>query len=93
LLACLAFTWLNPHVYLDTVVLVGSISTKYGQQGRWVFGFGAMAASLVWFFALAYGARLLAPIFKKPLAWRVLDALIALVMLSIAVSLVMSHAG
>jgi L-lysine exporter family protein LysE/ArgO len=87
-LACLAFTWLNPHVYLDTVVLLGSISAQYGRE-RWTFGAGAAMSSIVWFFGLAYGARLLAPIFKNPMAWRVLDAIIALVMFSIAISLLL----
>jgi L-lysine exporter family protein LysE/ArgO len=85
--ACVAFTFLNPHVYLDTVVLVGSLASQRTNGEQWVFGAGAAAASYVWFFSLAYGARLLAPLFAKPVAWRVLDALIALVMLALAVSL------
>ena len=84
---CLGFTFLNPHVYLDTVVLLGALANQHGEHGRWAFGAGAAAASLVWFFALAYGARLLAPMFTKPLAWRVLDTLIALVMLALSFSL------
>jgi L-lysine exporter family protein LysE/ArgO len=86
LVTCLALTWLNPHVYLDTVVLLGSISTRYtGWEPA--FALGAMTASFVFFFSLGYGARLLAPLFAKPIAWRILDGLIALIMASIAVSL------
>ncbi|HEX7835041.1 MAG TPA: LysE/ArgO family amino acid transporter [Pseudolysinimonas sp.] len=84
---CLALTWLNPHVYLDTVVLLGSIASTHGDQ-RWWFGAGAGIASIAWFTALGVGARLLAPVFARPLAWRILDGLIAVVMLAISVSLV-----
>jgi L-lysine exporter family protein LysE/ArgO len=80
---CLAFTWLNPHVYLDTVVLLGSISAGYGAARIW-FGTGAACASLLFFFALAYGARLLRPLFARPSAWRVLDVLIGVTMLALA---------
>ena len=86
LLTCLALTWLNPHVYLDTVVLLGSISTRYAGWEP-AFALGAITASFVFFFSLGYGARLLAPLFAKPVAWRILDGLIALVMASIGVSL------
>ena len=86
LLTCLALTWLNPHVYLDTVVLLGSVSTQYAN--RLAFGTGAVIASFVFFFALGYGARLLAPVFAKPTAWRILDAAVAAVMWGIAVKLV-----
>jgi L-lysine exporter family protein LysE/ArgO len=90
-LTCLAFTWLNPHVYLDTVFLLGAISIQYpGQQVE--FALGGVSASFLFFAALAYGARLLAPIFEKPLAWRIFDVLIALVMWLIAVKLLLlSH--
>lgn len=84
---CLAFTWLNPHVYLDTVVLLGSISTQYQPDHVW-FGAGAVTASLVFFFTLGFGARLLAPIFEKPRAWQVLELLVGVIMLTIAISLV-----
>jgi L-lysine exporter family protein LysE/ArgO len=84
---CLALTWLNPHVYLDTVVLLGSIASTHGDD-RWWFGVGAGIASIAWFTALGLGARLLAPVFARPLAWRILDGLIAVVMLAIAVSLI-----
>lgn len=90
LLACVAFTFLNPHVYLDTVVLLGSIANQHGPDGRWLFGAGAVAGSLVWFFALGYGARRLSPFFARPRAWQVLDGLIAAVMLGLAASLVLS---
>jgi L-lysine exporter family protein LysE/ArgO len=82
----LALTWLNPHVYLDTVVLLGSLSSTYGHR-RWAFGVGAAVASALWFTGLGYGARLLRPVFARPAAWRVLDAVIAVVMLALAASL------
>ncbi|MDY0071634.1 MAG: LysE/ArgO family amino acid transporter [Thauera sp.] len=81
LLACLAFTFLNPHVYLDTMVLVGSLSTRYPGVVQWAFGLGACIASVVWFSSLGFGARLLQPIFRNPKAWRVLDGGIAVFML------------
>ncbi|WP_237151471.1 LysE/ArgO family amino acid transporter [Oryzibacter oryziterrae] len=86
-LLVLALTWGNPHVYLDTVVLLGGISGRYPVETRVFFAGGAMLASCVWFAALGYGARLLQPVFRKPAAWRVLDAIIALVMLSLALKL------
>lgn len=89
LLACFGFTFLNPHVYLDTVVLVGSIANQRPDPGRWVFGAGACVASLVWFSALGFGARLLRPWFETTLAWRVLDSLIALTMLAMAGALLL----
>lgn len=85
-----AFTYLNPHVYLDTVVLLGGIAGRYAVDERVWFAGGAMTASLVWFAALGYGARLLAPLFAKPLAWRVLDTLIGVVMSALALSLLVS---
>ena len=85
---CLAFTFLNPHVYLDTVVLLGSLSAAHQGEARLAYGVGAALASFVWFFGLGYGARYLAPLFAKPAAWRVLDALIGLVMSLLAISLV-----
>jgi len=87
LLICLALTWLNPHVYLDTVFLIGSISTQYDGQ-KIAFALGAGASSLLFFFALGYGARLLQPLFARAVAWRILDGLIAVIMWSIAYSLV-----
>jgi L-lysine exporter family protein LysE/ArgO len=85
-LTCLAFTWLNPHVYLDTVVLLGSISIQFGDSTPW-FAVGAVTASFVFFFALGYGARLLRPLFANPRAWRILDFLIGVIMWSIALRL------
>ena len=85
--ACLAFTFLNPHVYLDTVVLVGGLSATYSGAARVAFATGAVAASFTWFFALGYGARLLTPLFARPSAWRMLDGIIALIMWALAGSL------
>jgi L-lysine exporter family protein LysE/ArgO len=86
LLTVLALTWLNPHVYLDTVVLLGSISAQY--ESRMAFGAGAVLASFGFFFALGYGARLLAPYFVNPRAWQILDAVIGITMWAIAVRLI-----
>jgi L-lysine exporter family protein LysE/ArgO len=83
---CAAFTLLNPHVYLDTVLLVGSIGAQMGEQ-RWWFAAGAASASVVWFTGLGFGARWLAPVFARPQAWRVLDVLIGVVMLALAAAL------
>ncbi|MGW1767861.1 LysE/ArgO family amino acid transporter [Streptomyces sp. NPDC002073] len=80
-LTCLAMTWLNPHVYLDTVLLVGSLASDRGDQ-RWAFGVGAVLASLIWFTTLGYGARLLSGLLSRPAAWRVLDGLVAATMLT-----------
>ena len=88
-LTCLALTWLNPHVYLDTVILLGSIAVQSPQPG--VFGIGAILASFVFFFTLGYGAQLLAPFFARPRAWQVLDIGIAAVMFSIAFGLILSQ--
>jgi L-lysine exporter family protein LysE/ArgO len=82
-LAVLGFTFLNPHVYLDTVILLGSISNQFAYD-RWIFGFGAMTASIVWFSAIGFGARAASRFMSKPIFWRVLDSLIAVVMFSIA---------
>jgi L-lysine exporter family protein LysE/ArgO len=79
-LTCLALTWLNPHVYLDTVFLVGSIAADRGPL-RWTFGIGAALASLCWFAALGFGARLLSRHLSRPAAWRALDGLVAVTML------------
>jgi len=85
---CLALTWLNPHVYLDTVLLLGSLAGTHGQDGRWWFAAGAGLGSVAWFAALGTGARFLAPLFARPGSWRVLDGGIALVMVTLAVMLV-----
>ena len=89
-LTCLALTWLNPHVYLDTVFLLGSVANTHG-DGRWAFALGAGIASIAWFFGLAYGARLLGGVLGSPRAWRVLDGVIAVVMIALGVSLVLPH--
>jgi len=86
-LTCLALTWLNPHLYID-IIVVGSVANTYDDPGRWFFGAGAVIASILWFCVLGFGARLLAGVFGRPLAWRLLDAGIAVIMLVIAVSLV-----
>lgn len=88
-ITCLTFTFLNPHVYLDTVLLVGSLAAPYSGGARWAYGIGAATASFVWFFGLGYGARVLAPLFAKPKAWRILDCLIAFVMFAIAGKLIL----
>ena len=88
--ACLAFTFLNPHVYLDTVVLLGSLSARFEGAGRIAYGGGAALASFVWFFGLGYGARLLEPVFARPAAWRVLDIIIGVVMAGLAISLALT---
>lgn len=89
LVTCLALTWLNPHVYLDTVVFVGAVSTRFpGAEAA--FGAGAAAASVLFFFALGYGARLLSPIFARPRAWQILDAVIAVTMWALAAKLLLS---
>lgn len=89
LLTCFALTWLNPHVYLDTVALIGAVALNY-RDALWMFWAGAVTASFVFFFALGYGARILAPLFKRPSAWRILDIVIGLVMWSIALGLLRS---
>lgn len=89
ILMIMGISLLNPHVYLDTVVLIGGLSAAYGEVGKYWFGGGAMIASFIWFFALGYGAKLLTPLFAKPRAWRILDILIGLTMWAIALSLVL----
>ncbi len=87
----LAVSLLNPHVYLDTVVILGSVSARYPADERMWFALGAMSASFAWFFSLAYGARVLAPLFARPRAWQVLDVGIGIVMWWIAGSLVLGQ--
>ncbi|MFJ4999759.1 L-lysine exporter [Microbacterium sp. NPDC088619] len=88
----LALTWLNPHVYLDTVLMLGSIAATHGDE-RWLFAAGAIAASILWFTALGFGARYLGRWLRTERAWRILDALIAVVMITLAVSLVLPVLG
>ncbi|GAB2643027.1 LysE/ArgO family amino acid transporter [Gordonia jinhuaensis] len=85
--ATLALTWLNPHVYLDTVLMLGSVANSKGPQGRWFFAVGACLASLLWFSALGWGATRLAPLFSRPRAWQVLDAGIAVVMAVVGIGM------
>ncbi|WP_337005613.1 MULTISPECIES: LysE/ArgO family amino acid transporter [unclassified Microbacterium] len=92
ILTTLALTWLNPHVYLDTVLMLGSIAATHGDE-RWLFAGGAMVASLLWFTALGFGARYLGRWLRTPRSWRILDAVISVVMISIAISLVLPVLG
>lgn len=87
LLTCLLLTWANPHVYLDTVVLLGSVAAQY--PAKLNFALGAMTASFLFFFSLGYGARLLAPLFARPAAWRLLDVLVGAIMWTVAGSLLL----
>ena len=89
--ACLGFTYLNPHCWLDTVVLLGAIASPLPTDQRVWFGVGATSASFVWFFGLGFGARMLRGVFARPLAWKILDACIALVMWGIAASLIVDR--
>ncbi|SMG28819.1 LysE/ArgO family amino acid transporter [Agreia pratensis] len=84
-LTTLALTWLNPHVYLDTVVFLGSVANQQGAAERWWWAGGAMVGSVLWFSALGFGARLLRPFFARPSSWRILDAVIAVVMLTLGI--------
>jgi L-lysine exporter family protein LysE/ArgO len=86
-MTCLAMTWLNPHVYLDTVLLVGSVAAGHGAL-RWEFAGGAAVASVCWFAALGFGARLLAGFFRRPMAWRALDGVIAATMVTVGMLLI-----
>ncbi len=86
-LTATAMTWLNPHVYLDTVLLLGSIANTHDSSGRWWFAAGASVASLLWFSVLGFGARFASPLLARPRAWQVLDVLIGLTMLGIALML------
>ncbi len=87
LLTAFALTWLNPHVYLDTVLFLGSVANQQVGDARWWWAGGAVAGSFLWFFSLGFGARLLRPVFARPGAWRVLDGIIAVVMLSLGTRL------
>ena len=89
IVTCLALTWLNPHVYLDTVVLLGALANEH-RDDRWMFGIGAVTASAVWFVSLGLGARRLAGLFATPSTWRILDSLIAVMMIGLGLSLALS---
>jgi L-lysine exporter family protein LysE/ArgO len=88
ILATLAFTWLNPNVYLDTVLLIGGVAATHG-DGRWLFAAGAIIASVTWFFALGFGARHLGRWLRTPRAWRILDTAIAALLVVMGISLVL----
>ena len=88
ILTCLAFTFLNPHVYLDTMILIGSISTRFVGIGKWFFGMGACMASVTWFTLLGYGAKFLQPFFQNPLTWKLLEGFIALLMFFLSYMLI-----
>jgi len=85
------FTFANPHVYLDTMILIGSVSQQFLGENKIAFTLGASTASFVFFFSLSYGAKLLTPIMKRKLSWRILDTLISLIMFSLAIK--MAHVG
>lgn len=89
ILTLLGFSLLNPHVYLDTVILIGSVGAKFPSVDRINFVIGACAASAIWFFSLAYGAKLLEPLFRKPITWKILDLFVGLLMFSIVGKLIM----
>lgn len=92
MLTCLALTFLNPHVYLDTIVMLGSLANQYGEQ-RWSYGAGAITASLSWFVVLGFGASKLGRFFAQPRSWRLLDAAIAVVMLVLGVVMLIDRPG
>ena len=92
LLTVLALTWLNPHVYLDTVLMLGSIAATHGDE-RWLFATGAIVASILWFTALGFGARHVGRWLRTERSWRILDGIIAVVMIAIAISLVLPVLG
>jgi len=90
LLLASIITFANPHVYIDTMVLIGAVSQQFLGENKFAFGFGAILASFIFFFSLGYGARLLIPIMQSPNSWRVLDVVVAIIMFSIAISLAYS---
>lgn len=90
MLTCLGFTWLNPHVYLDTIFLIGSVSSKYRNEALY-FWFGTSIASFVFFYSLGYGAQLLKPLFSNPLTWKITEFVIGIIMLIIGFSLLKSY--
>ncbi|MFM2479891.1 LysE/ArgO family amino acid transporter [Celerinatantimonas sp. YJH-8] len=88
MLTCLGYTWLNPHVYIDTILLLGSLSMHYSGVEKWKFGIGALTASFIWFISITYGAKLLLPLFHSPHAWRILDIMVAVMLAYFSVSLI-----
>lgn len=91
-LTAAALTYLNPHVYLDTVVLLGSLANQHGVQGRWIFASGAAAGSVLWFTALGFGARALSAVLNRPGVWRVIDICIGVMMAALAAALILGSA-
>lgn len=89
MLTTLALTWLNPHVYLDTVIMLGNLANQQGDQ-RWVFAIGAMLGSVIWFIALGAGAKALSRVLNTPLTWRIVDIMVGVVMLAIALALALN---
>lgn len=89
LVTCLALTWLNPHVYLDTVVLLGTLANEQREQ-RWLFGAGAVLASAIWFLGLGLGAKRLAGLFATPMTWRILDGVIAVTMIALGLGMALT---
>ena len=85
---CLALSFLNPHVYLDTVVLLGALANEH-RESRWIFGMGAVTASVVWFTGLGFGATRLAALFARPTTWRILDGVIAVMMVGLAIAILL----
>ena len=83
-------TFANPHVYIDTMVLIGTVSQQFLGENKFAFGFGAIVASFIFFFCLGYGAKLLSPIMQSPNSWRILDAIVAIIMFGIAINLAFS---
>lgn len=92
IITTLAVTLLNPHFYLDTVILLGSVSSQFQGQGQLYFWFGAVSASTLWFICLSLGGQMLAPLFRKKISWRILDSLVCATMWAIAGSLIMNKA-
>ena len=88
---CAIFTWLNPHVYLDTTILIGTVSSQFILPDRYIFMMGAILASFVFFYSLGYGARILSPFMHSKLSWKILDIFIALVMFFIAYSFIKKY--
>lgn len=92
LITMMAVTWLNPHVYVDTVMVLGTVSTQFGARNWW-FGLGAVTCSVAWFSAVGFGARFLRPLFRQPRMWRILDALVGGVVTLVALNLIMTSVG
>ena len=93
IITTLAVTLLNPHFYLDTVILLGGVSSQFHGESRQYFWIGAVSASTLWFISLSLGGQMLAPLFKKQISWRILDSLVCATMWTIAVTLVMHGAS